>query len=269
MDTYASGVGLYSIGVRTATVPDLAAWAARHEIPFLHLRGGARGYDVTRRPQVELDRWRAITTATAPIRLLTTDITVHDVTGAPSQRCRAAQRELERAADCALRLGTNVIRILADRPESNSDAPTAPLLPGRDIVVLIEPHHPSWWQPLGVQRLTKLCRADKRIGLLADTAQAAIGFAELPRPTAQDLAQRIIGLTRVVHLSDNGSGLHAAGHELLASSAARALAEGFPIEIAFEWTGAERTPSSCLNRYRDACAWWHPLAMAAETGSVR
>src|SRR5580704_16406979 len=99
MQGLAAGIGLYSIGVRGATIPELAVWAARCQIPFLHLRGGARGCAATRQTAQELDRWRAIADATAPVKLLTADLTLHDLIQPHEQRRRTAERELERTAE--------------------------------------------------------------------------------------------------------------------------------------------------------------------------
>lgn len=261
-------VGLYSIGVRGVTLPDLAAWAARHDIPFLHLRGGARGYAATQRPVYELERWRAIADATAPIRLLTTDVTLSQLTSNGSQQ-RDARDELMRAADAAQRLGAAMVRILAPDPYDDGATPAIHLPANCAVDVLIEPHHPSWWLPQGVDWLTCLCHSDPRIGLLADTAQAANGFAALPGSTARDLARRILRLTPVMHLSDDGSGITAPGHRLLAIEAASAIADGRDIEVAFEWTGPERTAPACLDRYRAACAWWQEITLSPMSGSVR
>lgn len=261
-------VGLYSIGVRGVTLPALAAWAARHDIPFLHLRGGVRGYAATQRPVYELERWRAAADATSPIRLLTTDVTLNQLTSNGLHQ-RDATDELMRAADAAQRLGAAMVRILAPDPYGGGTTPAIRLPPDCAVDVLIEPHHPSWWLPQGVDWLACLCNSGPRIGLLADTAQAANGFAALPGSTARVLARRILRLTTVMHLSDDGSGLAAPGHRLLATEAASAIADGRNIEVAFEWTGPERTAPACLDRYRVARAWWQEITLSPMPGSMR
>jgi hypothetical protein len=268
MDRYAPAVGLYSIGVRGVRVPDLAVWAGRHEIPFLHLRGGARGAAAMRQTDHELDRWRTVAEMTAPIRIVTTDITLEDLTAAATDRREAAERELRRAAETARRLGAGMIRILADTPRPVGGRLPVPRLPEHDISVLIEPHDASWWEPAGIDLLDDLSQADERIRLLADTAQAA-ALAGHSQANLSDLAEHVIALSRVVHLSDNGTGLSGFNHQLLAASAARAVARGQPLEIAFEWTGPDRTHPVCLARYRDACAWWHAAAARTTAGGVR
>jgi hypothetical protein len=263
-----AGVGLYSIGVRAAAIPELAVWAARHQIPFLHLRGGHRGCAATRQTAQELDRWRAVADATAPVRLLTADLTLHDLIQGHEQRRHAAECELERTADVASRLGAGMIRVLAGAAPPGDEPIPVPRLPDRAMTLLIELHDASWWTPAGIGRLEDVAHADPRIRLLADTAQAAAGFAGLSEPAASVIARRVLAMSAVIHLSDDGSGLSAAGHALLAGQAQELLAAGQPLEVAFEWTGAQRTAPACLSRYRAACAWWHALSSGSEDGGA-
>jgi hypothetical protein len=78
----------------------------------------------------------------------------------------------------------------------------------------------------------------------------------LDRETAEVIAGDVIAKSLVVHLSDNGSGFDTTGHGLLATQAWSAMRSGQEIEVAFEWTGAQRTKPVCLSRYHAACAWW-------------
>ncbi len=268
MEGCATGVGLYSIGVRGAAVPELAVWAAHHQIPFLHLRGGHRGCAATRQPRQELDRWRAVADATAPVRLLTADLTLHDLIQAHEQRRHAAERELQRTADAASRLGAGMIRVLAGAVPPRDEPIPVPRLPDRAITLLIELHDASWWTPAGIGQLEEVARADPRIRLLADTAQAAAALADLSGPTASAIARRVLAKAEVIHLSDDGSGLSAPGHALLAGQSQELLAAGQPLEVAFEWTGAHRTAPVCLSRYNEACAWWHALTSGSADGGA-
>jgi hypothetical protein len=264
MQGLAAGIGLYSIGVRGATIPELAVWAARCQIPFLHLRGGARGCAATRQTAQELDRWRAIADATAPVKLLTADLTLHDLIQPHEQRRRTAERELERTAETASRLGAEMIRVLAGPAPLGGELIPVPRLPETAMTLLIELHDASWWTPAATERLEDLTHADPRIRLLADTAQAAAGLAGLPEPAASVIAKHVLAMSAVVHLSDGGSGLTADGHALLAGQAQELLAAGQPLEVAFEWTGPQRTAPVCLSRYHAACAWWYSLSSGSE-----
>lgn len=46
--------GLYSIGVRGLSLPELLRWTASLGVPFLHLRGGPRGFDLRGRSPATL-----------------------------------------------------------------------------------------------------------------------------------------------------------------------------------------------------------------------
>jgi hypothetical protein len=92
---------------------------------------------------------------------------------------------------------------------------------------------------------------------LLDSAQfhaATVRDADLiPAACLSALIQQV----SVAHLSDTGSGL--AGYRLAArpARAVRAAAgAGQPVEVAFEWTGADRSPGGCLARYQAARTWW-------------
>jgi hypothetical protein len=92
--------------------------------------------------------------------------------------------------------------------------------------------------------------------VLLDSAQfhaAIAGRADvLPAACLTALIER----TLVAHLSDTGAGLTGTGHCLLARAVRAAAGNGQPVEVAFEWTGADRSPEGCLTRYRAARAWW-------------
>ncbi|MBS2547751.1 hypothetical protein KGQ19_12825 [Catenulispora sp. NL8] len=248
-----SPVGLYSIGIKGLTMPELLAWAASVQIPFLHLRGGARGHGVLERSRRELEHWRETARALCPITVVTSDVTLAELTSAEPRTRSAARAALDRMADSAAVLGVGRVRVLADKPATVIGH--APLLPGGDISLLIEPHHHSWWTAPGLNSLEALASSDPRIRLLADTAQAAAGLASHSPADARGLADRVIALSDVLHLSDDGSGLGATGHTVLA----RAACASGQLEIGFEWTGQLRSAQACLQRYTAACAWWRGL----------
>lgn len=254
-------IGLYSIGIRDLAMPDLLAWAAAAGIPFVHVRGGARGHAVLERPRHELERWRAASRSTCPITLVTSDATLGELTGADDHMRSAALYALERTCEAAAVLGATQVRILADSPPQSIKH--AVRLPG-DITLLIELHHPSWWTTGGLDAAADLACAEPRIRLLADTAQAAAGLAPYEPREARSLVAQTIALTRVLHLSDDGRGLDARGHALLAEAVRSADAD---IELGFEWTGEPRTAEACRQRYRAACTWWRSLGTTNRTGA--
>ena len=247
-------IGLYSIGVRNLAVPDLLTWAADIDIPFVHLRGGTRGHAVLERSRHELERWHMIAQAASPITMVTSDVTLAELTCDDSRARAAAQAELHRTCEAAAILGAQQVRILA-----NSDAETIEQsLRALDVEVslLIELHHPSWWTDAGLATVAAIIFDEPRIRLLADSAQAAMGLAPHKPQDARRLAAEVIALSDVLHLSDDGSGLGAQGHAVLAEAARDAEAD---LEVGFEWTGQPRTAAACLRRYGAACEWWRGL----------
>lgn len=196
----------------------------------------------------------AVADETAPIQLLTADVTLGELTEGPGQG--AAEDELARTAHAAARLGAAAIRVLAESAPSDPRRISIPRLPDAEITLLIEPHNRWWWTPVGTGLLAEMAEGEGRISLLADTAQAAVGLASLDDDTAEVIAADVIARSRVVHLSDDGSGFNAPGHGLLATRAWKAQEAGQEIEVAFEWTGVQRTMPVCLSRYHAACAWW-------------
>lgn len=247
-------IGLYSIGARDLGMPDLMTWAADASIPFVQLRGGARGHAVLERPLRELERWREVTQSTCPITLVTSDATLGELTGADPNPRAAAQRVLDLTCEAAAVLGARRVRILADMPAEATKHSIHP--PGLDISLVIELHHTSWWTETGLNTVAALVCGEPGIRLLADSAQAAAGLAPHEPHEARQLATRVIALSDVLHLSDDGSGLDAHGHALLVEAARDADVN---LEIGFEWTGEPRTAEACLRRYHAACAWWRSL----------
>ncbi|MFH0246103.1 AP endonuclease [Streptomyces sp. HK10] len=247
-------VGLYSIGVRGLRVPELLQWAGSESIPFVHLRGGPRGCDLTGQPRQTLHHWRHLARqAGVPVTGVTGDIDVGEVF-APSRTVRErARAELERLADAAAVLGAGWVRLLGrtvPRPPLPQEDMPAPAVP-----VLVELHHPAWLTPAALETLHILLERRPRLRLLADIVQLA---AALPSAGSQaDAAlERVLDATGVLHLSDDGAGLARPGRERVAALAAARIARGQDIEVAVEWTGQPRTPAACLARYQAARAWW-------------
>ncbi len=223
-------VGLYTISVRGLAVPDLLAWAAIEGIPFIHLRGGPRGYHLTSLDTGTVRGWRRIVADTVPITGVTSDIDLADV----MRREPGACEKLVRLAELSAELGAGWVRLLARTPPTSGWTPRE--LPETAVPLLVEPHHPGWLVPEAFAMLPD-------VRLLADTRQLASGS---PMPaTAVERAD-------VLHLSDDGEGLDPAAADL----AAHRIAAGQRIEVAVEWTGPDRTPATCLARYRAAVSWW-------------
>lgn len=94
-----------------------------------------------------------------------------------------------------------------------------------------------------------------RLRVLADTSQLA---AALPSAGGEgDVALgRVLDLSRVLHLSDDGSGLDTAGRAVVAQRTRDRISSRQNVEVAVEWTGQPRTTQACLERHRQACRWW-------------
>ncbi|MGW6603903.1 hypothetical protein [Streptomyces sp. NPDC055036] len=121
--------------------------------------------------------------------------------------------------------------------------------------------HPGWLAPRALDALETLLERWPRMRVLADTAQLA---AALPSAggDADAALERVLVPSRVLHLSDDDSGLEFPGQARVARRARSRIAHGQDLEVAVEWTGHPRTAQACLDRYRSACRWWAELAKA-------
>lgn len=284
-------MGLYSIAVRGLEVPDLLGWAARHGIPFVHLRGGQRGYDLAAQDSGTLCRWRNAIVATVPVTGVTADTDLADLTASDPVRRRAAVDQVRRLADAAHTLGASWVRLLARNPLhplTDTTNSAAGLFDGADLAVpaLIELHHPLWLARRPHTVLVRFLARQPRLRLLADSAQLAHAVARLHNGphgntrgnmrgdadrdgSGRRAAERLHRLgpwIDVLHLSDHGAGLTAPGHKLVADQVSRHIAGGRRVEVAVEWSGADRTPATALARYREHAAWWasrHPTSQKA------
>ncbi|MEU6350173.1 AP endonuclease [Streptomyces sp. NPDC047072] len=255
--TAPGGVGLYSIGVRGMEVPQLLEWAAEQGVPFVHLRGGPRGFDLARQTPDVLAHWRRAAQQWVPVTGVTADLDLTDLFALAAPERARARAELERLAAAADALGAGWVRLLG------RTVPKGPLLkamlgsrlPQARLPLLVELHHPGWLAPETLGALEEMLGRWPQLRLLADTTQLAAA-----RPAANGDAdaalERVLHFTRVLHLSDDGTGLDAAGRNLVAARARRRIADGQHMEVAVEWTGQPRTPQACLSRYRDACREW-------------
>lgn len=247
----ATRVGLYSISVRGLDIPTLLTWAASVNIPFVHLRGGPRGFDLARCEAATLRHWRRCVEETVPITGVTADIDLATLFASDYTARTAARDALMRLGNAAAALGAGWVRLLARTPLTTS-APG--LMPRTAVPLLAELHHPDWLTPSPLATLEKLLHDHPDLRLLADTAQ--LTGALTPAQATQPALAWVLAHTDVLHLSDEGSGLEAPGHAVVADLAATQIAVGQPIEVAVEWTGLQRTPETALARYQSALAWW-------------
>ncbi|MBP0451133.1 MULTISPECIES: AP endonuclease [unclassified Kitasatospora] len=238
-------LGLYSIGVRHLPPEQLLPWAAAQAVPFVHLRGGPRGHHLSERAPAELAAWRALADRTVPVTAVTADLELAALLADDP----AALAELDALAERGGSLGARAVRVLAtDPPESWSRSASARL---RGRPLLIEPHSPDWFTPEALDFTDRLLDLLPEAALLADSLQ----FDRCAPAPDRALADRLVARAAAVHLSDRGDGFAAPGHRLLLQAARDAAARGAQIELAFEWTGADRSPATCLARYRQAITW--------------
>ncbi|WP_051967330.1 hypothetical protein [Kitasatospora mediocidica] len=252
MSTAPPAMGLYSIGVRDLAPEQLLPWARDHAIPFLHLRGGARGHRLSQRTAAQVGGWRALADRTVPVTAVTADVELADLlAGDPS-----AATELAAVAEHGRSLGAPAVRVLATTPPASWSPPgrTAEL---RGRPLLIELHSRDWFTPEALGYVDRLLGSLPRAALLVDS----LCFERCAPAPDRALADWLIDRSIVVHLSDHGEGFSAPGHRLLLrslhGSMHRSLRDGTGPgpELAFEWTGADRSPAACLARYRQAVAW--------------
>ncbi|WP_326644903.1 hypothetical protein OG884_11605 [Streptosporangium sp. NBC_01755] len=259
-------IGLYSISVRGLTVPDMLNWAASHDIPFVHLRGGPRGVDLASQSSVTVWRWRKAAAQTVPITGVTADVDLADLlTGDASARRRAAY-DLEELAEAATILNARWVRLPARTPltaDQLAQGEKLRVLADSVLPLLIEPHHPGWVSPATLRPLVDLVNACPKMRLLADTAQLAAALPKRNRFPAW-LAP-IFDHAQVLHLSDPGTGLDAPGQAVIAALAAYRIQAGQDLEVALEWTGPDRSPDECLARYHATATWWERLTTALES----
>jgi hypothetical protein len=253
-------IGLYSIGIRGIDVPGLLALAAQHQVPFIHLRGGPNGYDISRRPRQTLVAWADQARETSPITIVTADLDLIDFLRHDHDAYVHATAELHRLAEATALVGAGSVRLIARRvPEATqwSELAVPDLGPTHGLTTLVELHDPSWFTPTVLSQLVEH-RADAPVwALLVDSAQFHSGWHRHGDHVALAGLGLIASCTRVIHLSDDGAGLTGSGHGIMARSFADAAARWWKdVEVAFEWTGVDRSVEVCLARYRGAVEWW-------------
>ena len=263
MNAPVPGLGLYSIGVRGLTVPVLLGWAALHRIPFVHLRGGRRGFNVATVSDAVLDLWCGHIETSVPVTMVTAENTLDDLLSTQGENSLAARKQLVRTADAACRLGAGSVRVLATSQPNLADVGrAAPVDIG--LPLLIELHDPCWWSPLGIEALSSLIASWPQVRLLADSAQADAALTRLGSDAATEAMAWVMEHADVLHLSDNGAGLDRPGHRLLAEHARTTLRSSRLLEVAMEWTGPDRRPVTCLDRYQRASTWWNAIGIDTE-----
>jgi hypothetical protein len=272
VDTQPPAVGLYSNGVRGLRPEEFLDAAAAHQVPFVHLRGGPHGYGLASIPAEQVTVLARHAAGAVPVTLITADVDLKDLTFSRDARWRQACAELASLAQVAREFGAATVRILARAVPSGAQwqALAIPELGTRHgVTVLIELHYPAWFTPEAADRLGGLMSSCPDLGLLLDSGQVHDAWRQSPDAPWTCLLGSLITHARVVHLSDRGEGLDGRGHQLLAHAARGAADDGQAIEVAFEWTGADRRLETCMTRYQAAVTWWeHAWRDAADPNSA-
>jgi hypothetical protein len=252
-------VGLYSIGIRGLDAGAFISVASAAGVPFIHLRGGPRGYDLARVHVPQIDAWaRQARQSAVPVTVVTADTDASSFFSAEDQR-RQASADLGALAVAAARLGARAVRLLARTappaaPQRGGGLPD--LRASHGLSALIELHDPAWFAPDALAWLHALLDRSPGAALLLDSHQVHAAWQAAPRLAWPGMLEGLARRAPVAHLSDPGTGLDGEGHRLLARAVQAAAGSGHRAEVAFEWTGADRCPAMCLARYRDAVAWW-------------
>lgn len=248
-------LGLYSIGIRPISVPDLLDMAAAHGVTFVHLRGGSRGYHLASQPHDQLRCWAQHAAHTVPVTAVTTDVDLTDL--AEGSTRLTAIVEFDRLAVAAGLLAggdPTVLRVLARAPLPPREVVPG-LVPQTAAPIVIELHHPDWFVEPALSAVVELVEQSPGLGLLADSGQ--IHCAHSTHPAVDEATvRRIVDHARVVHLADAGAGLEATGHRVVAEAVRAAARHGWSGQVAFEWAGTDRRPQVCLARYDAAASWW-------------
>lgn len=174
MDAQPPAVGLYSNGVRDLGPEQFLAVAATHQVPFVHLRGGPRGYGLGSAPAQQVNGLTRQAAGAIRVTLVTADVDLNDFASPGDARWEQASAELTALARVARELGAERMRILARALPSNAQwqALAVPDLAARHgVTVLIELHDPVWFTVETADRLGGWMNRCPGLGLLLDSGQ--------------------------------------------------------------------------------------------------
>ena len=248
-------LGFYSIGFGNIPFQMLSKVASDEHIPFLHLRGGARGYNLAQLSEFELERFRKAFEGVVKITLVTTDIDIQDFLADGTER-RKVVKELRRLSHAAEYLGAQAIRLMGRRALGQSEwlAVKHEIAASGCMPLVIELHDKSWFQEEKILCLLDFCLS-WNMGVLLDSQQITLATMKEDCRGLRNALRKIRPIVKAIHLSDSGYGLAAPGNCLVAS-VARQAKQSAPIEHAFEWTGEDRSLKAALAAYGRAFEYW-------------
>jgi len=219
--------------------------------------------DIVRRSFAELVDWKQHAQDTVPITGITADLELAEVLAEDRQSRVVAHTELAALAAAARIVGAQWVRLMArTSPGPDTFDLAAARVPDVGLPILFEPHASAWWTRPTFDALAETLAATPHLRLLVDTAQAH-------RAQADDrVLATAMRYASVLHICDNGTGLHAVGHRRAARHALNQISSGQPLAVAVEWTGPDRSPAGFNERYRSVCAWWSARRAEHTNGDV-
>jgi len=107
-------MGFYSIGLGNLPINELSELVRSEEIPFLHLRGGRKGYNLAQFQECELEEFRNALHGLVDASLVTSDTDLQDFLAQAPERCPVV-KELQALCRASSYLGANAVRLIGRR----------------------------------------------------------------------------------------------------------------------------------------------------------
>ncbi len=253
MNTAFQALGFYSIGLKNIAINELFQHLRREDIPFLHLRSGPKGYGLTKLEPSELDLCIHECGRDIPVTMLASDITLESL----AEGSQEAKEECSHLQDIALNIGAKYLRILAPSAIKNESWENLCISTiANHVVIVIELHNPEWFSRRHIERLKQVC-TEQKIGLLFDSSQIDMACQIQGVDEVSQFVDCLLPHVKVIHFSDSGGGFSGVGHQITALAAIKIQKSAYDIELAFEWTGKERTTGAAFAAYRRAENFWH------------
>ncbi|XUY30481.1 hypothetical protein RMR21_025705 (plasmid) [Agrobacterium sp. rho-8.1] len=247
-------LGFYSIGLANINLKALARIAKDHSLPFIHLRGGQRGYDFASWTERKLEMLPGIANLLPPVTVVTTEIDITDSSlSLPVQNPPDNLLRLCHAADL---FGANTLRLTA-RGYVSCNSWTELIHRWGSVTnkkFVVELHDPLWFNPSAAATFVKRCER-AFIGILIDSQQVSLACRQFGVVQTEEALAIYEPIVRFAHVTDPGSGLTSPGTKMVFNLIANARAV-HPIEAVFEWTGADRSPERATMAYAVAAQVW-------------
>lgn len=253
MSTKLQALGFYSIGLRNIDIQKLFSHLRQEDIPFLHLRSGPKGYGLTKLKPNRLNLYINKCNEGIPVTMLASDITLELL----AENSQETEDEYYKLISIAQRLGAKYIRILAPsimKEESLINFNVNKRL--NSVVSVIELHNPEWFTHHYADKINDIC-VKNELGLLFDSLQIEMACQLFGVYEVSQYIDRLLPHVKVIHFSDSGGGFSGEGHQITALAAIKAQEKAYDIELAFEWTGRDRTAAAAFSAYRRAVHFWH------------